>query len=112
MENTQETEVEQRVAAEIASLKKNAQGEYLINHEKLAELSIETRLVLLLDAGAGHARVADSQVFNEIKDTRYKDIHPSKGGLAWDAYQKYARECPTLLAAAERHRAFVTAKKK
>jgi uncharacterized protein (UPF0276 family) len=104
-------EIEARVQRELDSIYLNENGERILSEEKIEELAVETRLTILLDAGDKYVPIADQKALEALSDKYYDDLS-TQGGLAYHAYDKYARECPTLLVAAKRHREFIQSKKK
>jgi hypothetical protein len=109
---TNNTQSDQRVQQELASIPKNGQGDLILTSELVADLSAESRLTIVLNAGARHQLVAQNQACDDLVAKHYNDIHPSKGGLNYDPYARYAKGCPTLLRAAERHRTYIESKKR
>jgi len=111
-QNKDDADIAAKVLDELAGINVNKKGQRPVVLTELPDLLEETRLILLFDAVVGKPPLANKDVEQALTDELYDHIHPSRGGLSWDAYNKYARNCPPVAEAAARHRAFIEAKKR
>jgi hypothetical protein len=100
-------DIDARIERELTVIPRDKQGNLILTLEHNSNLAEETRLVLLLHAGTGSWRILPVEVFSALKEEFYRAIHPNRGGLNWEAYNKYARGSTRVAEAAAAHRAHI-----
>jgi hypothetical protein len=105
------TEIDTRVAGELAAITTDENGRRKITVAQLEPLAVHTHLVLLFASATDHVPLADEETMSFLGDKYYNLLHSSRGGLSWEAFNEYARGCKHVADAAQRHREYIGAKK-